>query len=63
VDEIQVYNADINEVGQFSVQHHFNYAITGIPTPDYPSALVSNHALNATPEFAHGVTPWLELGL
>jgi len=62
-DEIQVYNADINDVGQFSIQHHFNYTITGIPTPDYPGALVSNHALNATPEFAYGVTPWLEFGL
>jgi hypothetical protein len=62
-DEIQVYNADINEVGQFSIQQHFNYTITGIPTPAYPGALVSNHALNETPEFAYGVTPWLELGL
>ena len=62
-DEIQLYNADINEVGQFSIQQHFNYTITGIPTPAYPGALISNHALNETPEFAYGVTPWLELGL
>jgi hypothetical protein len=62
-DEIQVYNAEINEVGQFSVQQHLNYTITGIPTPAYPGALISNHALNGTPEFAYGVTPWLELGL
>jgi len=63
VDEIQVYNAEINEVGQFSIQQHLNYTITGIPTPAYPGALISNHALNGTPEFAYGVTPWLELGL
>jgi hypothetical protein len=63
VDEIQLYNADINEVGQFSIQQHVNYTITGIPTPAYPGALISNHALNETPEFAYGVTPWLELGL
>ena len=62
-DEIQVYNAEINEVGQFSIQQHLNYTITGIPTPAYPGALISNHALNETPEFAYGVTPWLELGL
>jgi len=62
-DEIQVYNAEINEVGQFSVQQQLNYTITGIPTPAYPGALISNHALNGTPEFAYGVTPWLELGL
>jgi hypothetical protein len=62
-DEIQVYNAEINEVGQFSVQQHLNYTVTGIPIPAYPGALISNHALNGTPEFAYGVTPWLELGL
>lgn len=27
VDEIQVYNGDINEVGQFSIQQHLNYTI------------------------------------
>jgi hypothetical protein len=63
VDEIQVYNGDINEVGQFSIQQHLNYTIKGITEPAYPGALVSNHALNGTPEFAYGVTPWLELGL
>jgi hypothetical protein len=63
IDEIQVYNADINEVGQFSVQQHLNYTMKGQPDPDYPGGLVSNHALNGTPEFAYGVTPWLEFGL
>jgi hypothetical protein len=63
VDEIQLYNADINEVGQFSIQQHLNYTISGITQPAYPGALISNHALNETPEFAYGVTPWLELGL
>ena len=63
VDEIQVYNANINEVGQFSIQQHLNYTVSGITEPAYPGALISNHALNGTPEFAYGVTPWLELGL
>jgi hypothetical protein len=62
-DEIQVYTAEINEVGQFSIQQHLNYTISGITQPAYPGALISNHALNGTPEFAYGVTPWLELGL
>jgi hypothetical protein len=47
VDEIQVYNAEINEVGQFSIQQHLNYTVTGIPTPAYPGALISNHALSS----------------
>src|ERR1700751_5751747 len=63
VDEIQVYTGEINQVGQFSIQQHLNYTIKGIPDPEYPGALVSNRALNGTPEFAYGVTPWLELGL
>jgi hypothetical protein len=63
VDEIQVYNAEIAEVGQFTVQQHLNYTINGRNYPDFPGGLVPNHALNGTPEFAYGVTPWLELGL
>ncbi len=63
VDEIQLYNADIAEVGQFTIQQHFNYTFNGRTTPDYPGGLVPNRALNATPEFAYGVTDWFEAGL
>src|SRR5258708_4121139 len=63
VDEIQVYNGEIAEVGQFTIQHHFNYAINGRKEADFPGGLVPHHALNATPEFAWGITPWFELGL
>ncbi len=61
-DEIQVYNAEITEVGKWTAQHHFNYAIQGRTEPDFPGGLVPNHTLNATPEFAYGVTPWFEAG-
>jgi len=63
VDEIQVYDAAINDVGQFSIQHHFNYTFIDRTTPDYPGGLIPSHALNATPEFAYGVTEWFEAGL
>lgn len=63
VDEIQLYNAEIAEVGQFTIQHHFNYAFSGRKEPDFPGGLIPNHALNATPEFAWGITDWFELGL
>ena len=62
-DEIQVYNAEIADLGQWTVQHHFNYAFSGLDYPPFPGGLVPNHALNATPEFAYGLTKWLELGL
>jgi hypothetical protein len=63
VDEIQVYNAEIADVGQFTVQQHFNYTFIGRTQPDFPGGLIPNHALNATPEFAWGITEWFELGL
>ena len=62
VDEIQLYNAEIADLGQWTIQHHFNYAFSGRKEPDFPGGLVPNHALNATPEFAYGVTDWFELG-
>jgi hypothetical protein len=61
-DEIQLYNAEIAELGQWTIQHHFNYAFSGRKEPDFPGGLVPNHALNATPEFAYGLTDWFELG-
>jgi hypothetical protein len=63
VDEIQLYNAEIAEVGQFTVQQHLNYAFVGRKEPDFPGGFAPNHALNGTPEFAWGITRWFELGL
>jgi hypothetical protein len=62
-DEIQVYNAAIAAVGQFTIQQHLNYIPLGLREPPFPGGLVSNHSLNGTPEFAYGVTDWWELGL
>ncbi len=62
VDEIQVYNGEIAKVGEWTVQQHLNFAISGLKTPDFPGALIRNHALNGTPEFAYGVTDWFEFG-
>jgi hypothetical protein len=63
VDEIQLYNAEIAEVGQFTVQQHLNYAFVGRKEADFPGGFAPNHALNGTPEFAWGITNWFELGL
>jgi len=62
-DEIQVYNAAIAEVGQFTIEQHLNYVGAGLTTPPFPGGLVSNHSINGTPEFAYGVTDWWEVGL
>jgi hypothetical protein len=61
-DEIQVYNAEIADVGQWTVQQHLNYAFAGPKDPPFPGGFRPDHALNGTPEFAYGVTKWFELG-
>jgi len=62
-DEIQVYDAEINEVGQFSVELHNNFTAIGHHEPDFPGGIVPNHTLNGVPEWAYGVTDWFEAGL
>lgn len=62
-DEIQVYNAEIAERGQFTLQQHLNYVWSGSTTPDFPGGFASNRTLNGTPELAYGVTDWYEIGL
>jgi hypothetical protein len=61
-DEIQVYNAEIADVGQWTIQQHLNYAATGQQQPEIPGGFTSNHALQGTPEFAYGITDWWEIG-
>ena len=63
VDEIQVYNAGIAAVGQFTIQQHLNYIPLGVKDPPFPGGLVSHNSINGTPEFAYGVTDWWEVGL
>ncbi len=62
IDEIQVYNAEIAKVGQWTLQLHLNYAINGRKQPDFPGGLIPHRALNGTPELAYGITEWWELG-
>jgi hypothetical protein len=62
VDEIQVYNAEIAKVGQWTFQLHNNYAFMGRKEPDFPGGLIPNHALQGTGEWAWGITDWWEMG-
>ena len=61
-DEIQVYNAEIAKVGQWTFQLHNNYTFIGRKEPDFPGGLVPNHALQGTGEWAYGITDWWEMG-
>jgi hypothetical protein len=61
-DEIQVYDAEINDPGKFNLVWHNNYTPNGRRQPDFPGGIVPNHSLNGVPEWAFGVSDWLELG-
>jgi hypothetical protein len=61
-DEIQVYNAEIADVGQWTIEQHLNYAPFGQTQPEAPAGFSSNHSLQGTPEFAYGITDWWEGG-
>jgi len=62
-DEIQVYNAEIAELGQWTYEQHLNYAAIGQKQPGVSGGFFSNHSLQGTPEFAYGLTDWWEPGL
>ncbi|HXZ00004.1 MAG TPA: hypothetical protein VEI03_08370 [Stellaceae bacterium] len=61
-DEIQVYDATIDEPGQCGLELHNNYTPIGRTEPDFPGGVVPDRALNGVPEWACGATDWLELG-
>jgi hypothetical protein len=62
-DEIQVYNAEINPSGRYSLQLHGNYVLRGRTAPGFPGGMVPEGAFNGTPEFALGLTDSWEVGL
>ena len=62
-DEIQVYDATIAPPGVFNLTVHDNYTPSGRTLPDFPGAIVPEHSLNGVPEWAYGVTDWMEAGL
>ena len=62
-DEIQVYDATIAPTGVFNLTWHNNYTPSGRTQPDYLGGIVPEHSLNGVPEWAYGVTDWMETGL
>jgi len=62
-DEIQVYDAEIEDQGKFNVMVHTNYTPIGRKTPDFPGGIIPNQSVNGAVEWAYGVKPWFEQGL
>ncbi len=62
-DEIQVYDASIEDPGKFNLMIHSNFTPIGRTLPVFPDGIVPNHSFNGTAEWAYGVTDWFEQGL
>lgn len=62
-EEIQVYMDDLSAPGQFGIDVHNNFVISGASAPTYPGELPPRHVYRLTPEFYYGLTRTLELGL
>ena len=62
-DEIQVYDAVIEDPGKVNVMVHSNFTPIGRKTPDFPGGIIPNDSVNGAVEWAFGVKPWFEQGL
>src|SRR5580700_1118150 len=62
-DEIQVYDAEIEEVGKFNVMVHSNFTPIGRKTADFPGGIIPEDSVNGAVEWAWGVKDWFEQGL
>jgi hypothetical protein len=62
-DEIQVYNGEIDEIGQASLTLHNNYTPIGRKEAEFPGGIVPQGSYNGVAEWAYGVTEWFEAGL
>ena len=62
-DEIQVYDAEIEEQGKFNIMVHSNFTPIGRKEPDFPGGIIPNHSVNGAVEWAWGVADWFEQGL
>ena len=62
-EEIQVYMDDMDRPGQFGLDLHNNYVLSGDPGVDYPREQATLHRYRLTPEWSYGLTDNIELGL
>jgi hypothetical protein len=61
-DEIQVYDAVIEEPGHLGLELHNNYTPIGPKAADFPGGVAADHVYDGAAEWAYGVTDWFEAG-
>lgn len=62
LDEIQVYDGEINAPHEFGLEMHINTTVRGNSTPEFDGQRVSQSGTRITPEFSYGLTQTVELG-
>jgi hypothetical protein len=62
-DEIQVYDAVIEEQGKVNLMLHTNFTPMGRKSPDFAGGVIPDNSVNGAVEWAYGVRPWFEQGL
>lgn len=62
-DEIQVYNAEIEQHHKLNITLHNNFTPIGRKTAVFPGGIIPNHSENGGVELALGVKDWFEQGL
>lgn len=60
--EIQVYQDDVGDPGQFGLELHSNYTVSGRKAADWPGESPPHRGLRFTLEPAVGVTDFFEIG-
>lgn len=61
-EEIQVYMDEMNKPGEFGLDVHNNYVVSGSRDADHIRGLVPRHTFRVTPEFSYGLNKYFELG-
>ena len=62
-DEIQVYDAEIADLGKANLMIHSNYTPIGRKEPAFSGGIIPNKSVNGAVEWAWGVKDWFEQGL
>jgi hypothetical protein len=62
-DEIQVYDAEVEDPGKVNLMVHSNYTPIGRKEAGFPGGIIPNHSVNGAVEWAFGIKDWFEQGL
>ena len=62
IDEIQVYDGEINKSGEFGLELHLNATPNGNDKQSFNRERLTDRGLRLTPEFTYGLSKTFELG-